>query len=286
MRTAGAIVAFVTLVMPTDAGASAKTDKVVPPVPLHVEEWLGPDTYPVEAIRNGEEGRVVVALSIDATGKPVSCRNDVESGSPTLDRETCEIVLTKGRFEPARDHRGRPVAVQYFMPIRWKLPADDGLRPIGPIDLLQEATVSPDDEILSCTGKIDGKEQAVATYECNGPAPMIRGIRQALKLEGGYRLRAEHVVRHGDTPPPLPVLAPDARLISATEERQVVDAQGIPSACTVRVTGEEAARTREKLGPNVCDREGRFTPPTDRNGNPTSQHVLSYLRYTLIPPAN
>lgn len=268
------------------ASASANASREQMPKPLNVEEWLGPDNYPPAAIRRGEQGRVVVSISLDATGKPVRCENEIESGFTVLDRETCEIVMAKGQFEPARDKRGRGVASRYIMPVRWKLPQDDGLFPSGPIEVMQEATVSADNRITACIARADGKAQPIGADDCDGPARVLADIRQALKLEGEYRLRAEHFVRHGDTPPPLPPLVEGGRLVTATEERQLVDAEGVPSACTVRVTGEQATTTRDRLGANVCDRGRRFVPPTGKDGKPASQHVLAYVRFTVLPPAN
>lgn len=286
MRLFGAVLGFVATAAPLAANANANASKEQMPAPLNVEEWLGPDNYPPAAIRRGEQGRVVVSISLDATGKPVKCENEIESGFTVLDRETCEIVMTKGQFQPARDKRGRGLASRYIMPVRWKLPEDDGLYPSGAIEVMQEATISADNRITACTATADGKAQPIGADECDGPARVLADIRQAMKIEGEFRLRAEHFVRHGDTPPPLPPLAEGSRLVTATEERQLVDAEGVPSGCIVRVTGEQATTTRDRLGANVCDRGRRFVPPAGKDGKPAPQHVLAYIRFTLLPPAN
>lgn len=285
MRLLETFLGFVAAAAPL-ANVSANAPKEQMPIPLNVEEWLGPDNYPPAAIRNGEQGRVVVSISLDATGKPVRCENEIESGFTVLDRETCEIVMTKGQFQPARDKRGRGLASRYLMPVRWKLPEDNEVLPSGPMELMQEATVDADNRVIACTATADGKARPISGDECHGPAKVLAGIRQSLKIEGAYRLRAEHFVRHDDAPPPLPPLVEGGRLITATEERQLVDAEGVPSACTVRVTGEQATTVRGRLGANVCDRERRFVPPTGKDGKPALQHVLVYFRYTLLPPAN
>lgn len=91
-------------------------------------QFFGPDAYPIEAIRLKQEGRVVVKLWLDDTGKVASCTVDRSSGVPVLDQRTCEIALAKLVFTPAQDRRGRPIAAQVTLPVRWILPE-------GPVDV-------------------------------------------------------------------------------------------------------------------------------------------------------
>ena len=86
-------------------------------------EWFSPDDYPAAALRAGESGRVVMTLGIDSAGNVVSCLVSHSSGSPSLDSTSCALALARGRFAPARDRKGRPVASNYTLPIRWALPA-------------------------------------------------------------------------------------------------------------------------------------------------------------------
>lgn len=83
---------------------------------------FGPDSYPPEAIRQGQQGRTVAVLTVDASGTPVRCTVKTSSGSRALDRATCTTALARVRFEPARDNRGAPIASHYTLPVRWVLP--------------------------------------------------------------------------------------------------------------------------------------------------------------------
>jgi TonB family protein len=80
------------------------------------------DLYPADAIRAGEQGRVMARLMIDATGKPYNCIIGTSSGSRSLDRTTCTTALAKLRFYPARDRRGAAITSSYALPVRWVLP--------------------------------------------------------------------------------------------------------------------------------------------------------------------
>ena len=82
---------------------------------------FGRDMYPHEALRRGEEGRVVARLAIGADGRPTGCSVVESSRSDSLDRVTCRIGSTRLRFEPARNAAGRPVPGRYDLPVRWVL---------------------------------------------------------------------------------------------------------------------------------------------------------------------
>ena len=87
--------------------------------------WFGNADYPVEAIRKGEQGRVVARLSIDASGAPVRCTVAASSLSSSLDSTTCSILMKRARlFTPARDRNGVATVGEYTVPVRWVLPED------------------------------------------------------------------------------------------------------------------------------------------------------------------
>lgn len=86
-------------------------------------EWFGPDSYPPEAIRAERQGRVIIALGIDSAGAVATCAVKLSSGTAVLDDGTCAIARERGRFDPATDRKGRPIAGEYLMPVRWLLPS-------------------------------------------------------------------------------------------------------------------------------------------------------------------
>ena len=101
----------------------ASAQRLMKPIPHgNPGEWFDPDSYPAEAIRAQRQGRVVVALGIDSTGAVATCAIKGSSGTAALDEGTCAIARERGRFDPATDRKGRPVAGEYVLPVRWQLP--------------------------------------------------------------------------------------------------------------------------------------------------------------------
>jgi TonB family protein len=79
--------------------------------------------YPDEAIRREAQGRATVKLNIEADGRATSCDVLTSAGHWALDKQTCDVALKRGRFTPALDSAGKPIAAPYVLSIRWVLPA-------------------------------------------------------------------------------------------------------------------------------------------------------------------
>jgi len=87
-----------------------------------VGSWFSQNDYPPESRLRGEEGRVVITLDIDELGVPTKCRIAESSGYPTLDSKTCELALERGRFKPAKDKMGKPIASSFTLPgVKWSI---------------------------------------------------------------------------------------------------------------------------------------------------------------------
>ncbi len=84
--------------------------------------WVTPNDYPTRDIRAGNEGTVVFRLAIDAGGRPAGCEIVKGSGHPGLDAATCDKLMQRAAFEPARDSEGERVAGQYTATVRWVIP--------------------------------------------------------------------------------------------------------------------------------------------------------------------
>lgn len=88
----------------------------------NVGAWFPQDAYPAQALRAGAEGRASVSLSVSATGKVTDCRVVSGTGNAALDAATCRLATRNGRFEPARDAAGNPVATQMRLPpVVWRI---------------------------------------------------------------------------------------------------------------------------------------------------------------------
>ncbi|WP_344707208.1 energy transducer TonB [Sphingomonas swuensis] len=87
-----------------------------------IVSYIDDGDYPADAIRNEEQGRVLVRFWVSAEGLATSCAVRQSSGSALLDRTTCEILQRRARFDPARDKAGAAMAAPSFAEIRWVIP--------------------------------------------------------------------------------------------------------------------------------------------------------------------
>ena len=80
-------------------------------------------SYPENAMKRGEEGRVIVEFIVHRDGsivEPVVIR----SVSKELDMEAIRVILNMPKWKPATKD-GIPVRVKYTLPINFKIPKDD-----------------------------------------------------------------------------------------------------------------------------------------------------------------
>jgi TonB family protein len=81
------------------------------------------DDYPLEAVRNGFTGKVIVRLTVDASGRAVKCAPVGTSGHVILDQQTCAIFLRRLKFQPAVNVAGQAVPAPYVTALTWLLPS-------------------------------------------------------------------------------------------------------------------------------------------------------------------
>ncbi len=62
---------------------------------------------------------VIVYVTVGVDGRASNCRVTTPSPDPEADRITCELVVERFRFEPARNSAGDPVAGTYGWRQRW-----------------------------------------------------------------------------------------------------------------------------------------------------------------------
>jgi protein TonB len=84
--------------------------------------WFGTDDYPARALREEAEGTVVMAFDIGADGRVTSCRISQSSGNSDLDETSCRLMMRRGRFSPALDQAGNPIASTGTRRVTWKMP--------------------------------------------------------------------------------------------------------------------------------------------------------------------
>ena len=81
--------------------------------------WFSNDSYPVEARKRGQSGRVGIALTINASGQPVACDVVSSSGYAELDQGTCDLAMERGRFAAPRDANNVAVPFRYMIATTW-----------------------------------------------------------------------------------------------------------------------------------------------------------------------
>jgi periplasmic protein TonB len=83
-------------------------------------ETATPPAYPIEAVRAGIQGTVLLRVLVDENGKPEGVAIARSSGSRVLDRAALQHVLAAWRFHPAtRD--GKPVRAWAMVPVKFSL---------------------------------------------------------------------------------------------------------------------------------------------------------------------
>lgn len=91
------------------------------PAPAQLEYAMAPPPpYPREALRNGNEGVVMLQVLVDVDGRPLDVEIVDGSGHRALDQAARRHVLSHWRFQPAmRD--GQPVQAIGLVPIEFSL---------------------------------------------------------------------------------------------------------------------------------------------------------------------
>ncbi|MBK0056261.1 energy transducer TonB [Stenotrophomonas sp. S39] len=80
-----------------------------------------PPAYPVQALRNHEQGTVLLRVEVDPSGQPVDVSIERSSGSRSLDQAARQQVLRHWRFVPA-ERDGQAVAAIGMVPVQFSLP--------------------------------------------------------------------------------------------------------------------------------------------------------------------
>jgi protein TonB len=66
-------------------------------------------------------GRAMVALTVEPNGFPGNCRISQSSGDSVVDAALCPLIVSRLRFRPALDDRGRPIPYQLQYVATWRL---------------------------------------------------------------------------------------------------------------------------------------------------------------------
>jgi TonB family protein len=87
-----------------------------------IPSFFSNDDYPSAAIRDGLQGTTGVRFWVSKEGRVSDCRVVESSGTKLLDEPSCNIILRRGKFDPARTTSGEAIDSPAFTRIRWVLP--------------------------------------------------------------------------------------------------------------------------------------------------------------------
>lgn len=77
--------------------------------------------YPKGSLANNEQGTVHYRVKIDSRGVPKQCEVTQSSGFERLDMATCNLLMSRARFTPGRDARGKASRSTYDGRVVWRI---------------------------------------------------------------------------------------------------------------------------------------------------------------------
>ncbi|MBC2777117.1 TonB family protein [Parasphingopyxis marina] len=108
---------------PAPEPAPSRGVATTPPQPANnPASWVQVGDYPSDILRNGEQGTTRYQVSVGANGLPTNCFTIGTSGHWQLDARACRRVMSRARFQPARDASGNAVSGVYAGSYRWVAP--------------------------------------------------------------------------------------------------------------------------------------------------------------------
>ncbi|MEO6360691.1 MAG: energy transducer TonB [Sphingomicrobium sp.] len=92
-----------------------------PPAPAKGRTMFDADDYPDSALTFGKIGEVQALVQVRADGSVGECRIANSSGHDDIDMATCHSIRKRARFDPARDHGGKPMDAPFLLPVNWNI---------------------------------------------------------------------------------------------------------------------------------------------------------------------
>ena len=205
------------------------------PYLTNVSDIFSADNYPELAREREVQGRVRVKVKVDAGGLATHC-STLGSPPPELGGPTCALILAQGRFEPARDRKGRPIKGNYEQSVMWLL---EDLEPAALAELSDRLTFTFDDEAVIT----DCKRARTATTPveegepdpCKAMALGAKFVAAAAGFESlsDWQMHFEVLVRTGEIEFWRSVgTGPDERMISLGGYTLQIAADGSVAKCS------------------------------------------------------
>lgn len=145
--------------------------------------WFNHSDYPAAALAVGDQGRVKIALAVNAGGAATSCTVLESSGSALLDDGTCDVAIKNAQFVAATDSTGVPIASVYVMPpVSWALgnTADGPGKPLR----LSEAPAVFEFSRTIVDVDSEGKVLRCRPYQAGSKAPLCETLKKGQPITG------------------------------------------------------------------------------------------------------
>jgi TonB family protein len=257
----------------------------------NLNSYFSTDDYPAEALRAGAEGTVQFRLEIDTEGRVSRCNLVRSSGNASLDARTCEVLISRARYEPARNAAGEAIPGTDEGRVTWRLPEP------------AEADAEPYSEIqaparIELTFGKDDHDRPICATRLNGGPGGAGGAAICTALRGNAdgvlaRLPRNSAVTldvalslDGHPVPPAAIAGSGTLLVDATADL-AIDPEGRVSACTVRQTNYHGNMEAGLSVAPICDFpgfQGPVFPKVPDNGTPRHGQIRLEL-YLRTGPA-
>lgn len=92
------------------------------PQAIEPDSWVSWKDYPSEALHSEVGGTVVVALTLNSSGRVDTCRVVVSSKVSSLDQKSCEVMSSRAHYTVSAPGDGKAVLPVAIERIRWIIP--------------------------------------------------------------------------------------------------------------------------------------------------------------------
>lgn len=86
------------------------------------EQWIGPNDYPIAALKEERQGVSHFALTVSKNGKVSTCQIIKTSGHDDLDTATCDAMMKRAIFYRGVDADNIAIESHYNSRVSWRLP--------------------------------------------------------------------------------------------------------------------------------------------------------------------
>ena len=83
--------------------------------------WASSDDYPKSAAFQGQSALVHFRLTVGPDGRVKDCSIQNATKGEEFATQTCRLISQRGRFSPAIDAEGNPIASYYVNTVRWQM---------------------------------------------------------------------------------------------------------------------------------------------------------------------